>query len=85
MILWLKDQLEILIHGTNTRPTATSTAEVVSRNTVNESHLLKDLIKIIIIKQLLSRTNNSRNFNAMGNMNFPNNNNNYYNPYFGMI
>ena len=60
----------------NTRTTSTTTTEAMSRNTISESQLLKDLIKIIIIKQLLSR---QTGFNTMGNMN-------YYDPrYLGMI
>ena len=44
----------------------TNTSEVVTRNVINENQLLKDLIKIIIIKQILSKQNN---FNPIGNMN----------------
>lgn len=74
--------------NTNNRQTTiepTRTVTTTTQNIDNDNRLLKDLIKIIIIKELLSRRNSYSGMNSMNNMNMNNMNSMPQNGYYGMI
>lgn len=62
--------------NTNTTTNMSGTVTTTSVQNNNDNQLLKDLIKIIIIKQLLSRPNGCRSCNNMMSNGMPN----YYDP-----
>lgn len=70
---------------TNTAEVTRTVSTVNTQNTNNDNQLLKDLIKIIIIKQLLSRPNNNNGCRSCNMNNMPMQGNYYDTRYMGMM